>query len=257
MTTLEERAAYMPRLVPFRPAAVCALALLAFLSVTAAAPAKKRKVEASLRVVGRGGKVLDERTLRTGPTRIPTSRRATCFGRGTGGSGRAKGVGSATALGLLTQAASRARALRPLRITDAFSFGLGLCGIGGQHATKTLSWYLKVNHENPELGGEAVKLKPGDEVLWALAGFPYPDELFLEAPGRAAAGSRFAVRVFSYSDKGRRHPVRGARVTGAAGPTDAKGTTTVTLDGPRRLRARHGKDIPSNGVAVCVAGDCP
>jgi hypothetical protein len=244
----------MPILVPFRLAAACALALLMLISITATASAKK--VEADLRVTA-GGKVLAERTLKTGPASIPTSRRATCFGKGTGGSGKSKGVGAPTALGLLAQAANRTRALSPLRITDAFSFGLGVCGIGGHHATSRLSWYLKVNHENPELGGEAVRLKPGDEVLWALAAFPYPDELALQAPRRATAGSPFTVRVLSYDDKGKRRPVTGAGVTGAAAPTDAKGRTTVTLDRPRSLRARHGKDIPSNGAGVCVAGSCP
>ena len=59
----------------------------------------------------------------------------------------------------------------------------------------------------------------------------------------------FAVRVLSYDDKGKRKPVKGALVTGGAGPTDAEGRTTVTR---RRaatvVRATHAKDIPSNGV---------
>ena len=76
----------MPRLIPIRLVAACALALALFVSVTAVASAKK--VEAELRVVGKGGKVLDEETLKTGPTTIKTSTKATCFGAGTGGSGK-------------------------------------------------------------------------------------------------------------------------------------------------------------------------
>ncbi len=244
----------MPRLVPFRLAAACALALLLFVSTTAVASAKK--VEADLRVVAKG-RVLAEETLKTGTTSIPTSRKADCFGKGTGGSGKPVRVRGATALGLLAQGATVNSALKPLLITDAFDFGLGICGVGGYSATKTESWYLKVNHKNPEIGGELVKLKPGDEVLWALAKYPYPKELALEGPAEATPGVPFAVRVLSYDDKGKRKPVKGALVTGGAGPTDAQGKTTVTVAGPTLVRATHAKDIPSNGVGVCVLAVCP
>lgn len=244
----------MPRLVPFRLVAVCALALLLVLSTAAVAAAK---VPADLRVVGGGGKILAEETLKTGTTSVPTSRKATCFGKGTAGSGKAATIKGATALGLLGQAAKSTAALRPLLITDAFDFGLGLCGVGGYKATAKVSWYLKVNHRNPELGGDAVKLKAGDDVLFALAAYPYPNELSLTAPAEAMAGAPFGVRVFSYSDKGKRKPAAGATVTGALTPTDAEGRTTVTLAGPATLVATHAKDIPSNQVAVCVGGACP
>ena len=58
----------MPRIVPFRLAAACALALLLFVSTTAVASAKK--VEADLRVVAKG-KVIAEETLKTGTTSDP------------------------------------------------------------------------------------------------------------------------------------------------------------------------------------------
>ncbi len=102
-----------------------------------------------------------------------------------------------------------------------------------------------------------VKVGKGDEVLWALAGFPYPAELALNAPDRVQGGEAFQVRVFSYDDKGKKKPAAGATVTGASGPTDAQGRATVTLAKAATLIARHGKDIPSNGEAVCVAGKCP
>jgi hypothetical protein len=245
----------MPRLIQIRLVAACALALALFASTVAMASAKK--IEAELRVVGKGGKVLDEETLKTGPTKIPTSKKATCFGRGTGGSGKPVGTSGPTALGLLAGAATRTKALSPLLVTDSFDFGLGICGVGGYSATSKLSWYLKVDHKNPEMAGELVKLKPGDEVLWALSGYPYPSELALEAPGDATAGLPFTVHVFGYDDKGKRKPVAGAKVTGASGPTDSQGATSVTLVGPAMLRATHGKDIPSNGVDVCILSVCP
>ena len=245
----------MPRLIPFRLVATCALAFVLALSTAAVAVAKG--VPADLRVVGSGGKVLTEQTLQAGTTSVPTSPKATCFGKGTGGSGKAVTVKGATALGLLGRAAKSTASLQPLLLTDAFDFGLGLCGIGGSEATKKLSWYLKVNHVNPELGGDAVKLRAGDEVLWALAGFPYPDELALVAPDRVKAGQEFTVRVFAYDDKGKKKPAAGITVTGAERPTGGDGRTTVVLEKPRRLIARHGKDIPSNREGVCVGGKCP
>lgn len=248
----------MPTLIPSRLAAACALAfalVLAAAAVAAAGPAKG--VPAELRVVGSGGEVLAERTLKTGTTSVPTSPRATCFGAGTGGSGDPVTIKGATALGLLAQAAKSTPSLRPLLITDAFDFGLGLCGIGGHAATEAVSWYLKVNHENPELGGEMVKLEPGDEVLWALAPFPYPDELWLQAPRRVKAGTPFEVRVSSYDEKGKRRPEVGAKVKGADAPTGKDGRTTVVLEKPARLIARNGEDIPSKRVPVCVGGGCP
>lgn len=245
----------MPRLIPFRLVAACALALILVLSTAALAAAKGPP--ASLRVVGGGGKVLADDSFGAGTASIKASPQATCFGAGTGGSGKTVTINGPTALGMLIQASRFTAALKPVQITDAFSFGLGLCGVGGFETTKTVSWYLKLNHVNPELGGESVKVKAGDEVLWALASFPYPDELALSAPDKAMAGAPFQVRVFSYDDKGKKKPAAGVTVTGADAPTGADGRTTVTLSKPRRLIARHGKDIPSNREAVCIGGKCP
>jgi hypothetical protein len=247
----------MPRLIPFRLVAACALALVAVLSGAALASAKG--VPAELRVVGGGGKVLAEESLRAGTTKVPTSPKATCLGQGTGGSGRAVTVKGPTALGLLAKAAMTTLSLKPLLVTDHFlsEFGLGLCGVGGFSSHGAFSWYLKVDHRNPELGGDSVKLHAGDEVLWALAKYPYPNELSLVAPEGATAGVPFTVQVFSYDDKGKKKPAAGVTVTGASGPTGADGSATVTLAAPTTLSATHGKDIPSNRVGVCVGGVCP
>jgi hypothetical protein len=245
----------MPRLVPSQLAAACALALLLVLSLAAGAAAKGPLAE--LRVVGKGGKVLAEDAFGAATATVKTSPKATCFGAGTGGSGKEVTIKGPTALGMLIQAARFTGALKPLLITDAFDFGLGICGVGSSVASSKASWYLKVNHENPELGGEMVKVKAGDEVLWALASFPYPNELALSAPDEATAGDPFTVRVFAYDDKGKRAPAAGATVTGAASPTGADGRTTVVLSKAANLTARHGKDIPSSREAVCVGGKCP
>lgn len=240
----------MPRLIPTRLGAVCALALVLLLWFAAVAPAAK--VPAELRVLATGGRVLDEETLSTGTLKIPTSPMASCFGNSSRGSGKAARVIGPTPMGLLAQAAAGTSALRPFYVTDAFSFGLGLCTVGGYSATSRLSWYLKVNHRAAQVGGDAIELKSGDEVLWALAAYPYPNELSLSGPTEATAGLPFAVRVFSYDERGRRKPVAGATVSGAAGPTDASGRTTVTLVGNGELRATHGREIPSKVLPVCI-----
>ncbi|HSK50382.1 MAG TPA: hypothetical protein VK889_07790 [Solirubrobacterales bacterium] len=226
------------------------------LPLTASALAKG--VSADLRVIGKGGKVLSEQTLSTGTTAIKTSTRAKCFGPENAGSGKSVTVKGATAMGLLAQAAKRTSALRPLSITDAFDFGLGICGVGGSVVSGKASWYLKVNHKGSMVGGDAVKLKPGDEVLWAYASsFPYPNELALRVPSTATAGTPFRVKVLSYDEQGKKKPVAGAKVTGATEPTAADGTTTVSLTMPGEIRATHGKEIPSAAVAICAGGPCP
>jgi hypothetical protein len=239
----------MPRLTPIRLAVACALALILIVSTAAIAAAK---VPAELRVVGKTGKVLAEEELLTGTVKVPTSKKAKCFGSGSAGSGKAKTVQGATALGLLSQAAKGNAALRPFYVTDAFSFGLGLCTVGTNTATSKLSWYLKVNHRGSQVGGDKAKLKPGDEVVWALASYPYPNELSLTGPEKATAGLPFEVKVYSYDEKGKRKPVQGATVTGAASPTAADGSTMVTLVSNEELHATHGKEIPSRSLPVCV-----
>lgn len=253
----------MPRFTPFRLAAVCALALVLSLSIAASAVAKG--VTADLRVVGKAGKVLTEETLTTGTTAIKTSPQANCFGAGTAGSGKSVTVKGATALGLLSQASKSTSSLRPLLITDAFDFGLGICGVGTSKVSGKASWYLKVNHKGATVSGDAVKLKQGDEVLWSYApSYPYPNELALEAPERVETGVPFQVRVVSYDEKGKRKPVSGAKVSGGstAAVTAADGSATVTLATTvadyATLGATHGKDIPAPAapVFVCVPGSC-
>jgi hypothetical protein len=247
----------MPSSNRHRAAAVCALALVLSLSLACTA-AFAAGTEATLRVVGKGNKVLTEQTLKTGTVSIKTSPKASCFGAGTGGSGAAVKVRGATALGLLSQASAKTGAIRPLLVTDAFDFGLGICGVGQSTVHGKSSWYLKINHKGSQVSGDAAKLKAGDEVLWDLApSYPYPNELSLEAPPSAETGVPFTVHVYSYDEKGRRKPVAGATVTGGAAPTRPDGSTAVTLIAPATLSAKHGTEIPSAAVPVCFGSTCP
>lgn len=249
----------MPRLIHVRLAVACALALVLSLSIAAGAAAKG--FSADLRVVGSGGKILSEKTLATATTSVKTSPRATCFGKGSGGSGDAVSVKGATALGLLARASLATAALKPLLISDSFDFGLALCGAGSSIAKGSSSWYVKVNHKALSVGADSAKIKAGDEVLFALAEsdpktYEYPDELWLSAPKTATAGKPFTVRAYTYDGKGKRKPAAGVDVSGAGGPTAADGKATVTLSKPRLLLATEGDLIPDR-AAVCVGGKCP
>jgi hypothetical protein len=250
----------MPRLIPNRLVSACALALVLSLSIVAGATAKGFSAE--LRVVGNGGKSLTQKSVTTGPASVKSSPRATCFGTGTGGSGDPVSLQANTAMGLLAKASQSTGSLKPLLISDSFDFGLALCGIGGHVAKSGASWYLKINHKAQSVGGDQAKIRPGDEVLWALAkatapAFKYPNELALVAPGTAKAGQAFKVRVFSYDEKGKRKPAAGAKVSGGSAPTGADGSTMVTLAKPSRLTATKSGEIPSAALAVCVGGKCP
>jgi len=250
----------MPRITPKRLAAACALLLALSLSIVPGALAKG--FSANLRVVGAGGRVLAEKSVATATTSVKTSATATCFGEGTGGSGKSVSIKAGTGLGLLAAASKTTATLRPLSISDHFDFGLALCGVGHSIARGSSSWYLKINHKALQDGGDAATIRPGDEVLWALAttsapSFEYPEELVLVAPHTAKAGVGFGVRAFSYDGKGRRKPAAGVKVSGASAPTGSDGRTTVTLNRPGLLRATESGEIPAARVAVCVGGKCP
>jgi hypothetical protein len=264
MTTLEERVAEMPIRSLVRPARLtfaCAVAIL--IAVPALAGAKAKTVGAELRAVGPAGQGLAQLQQYTATAKIETDPNALCFGPGSGGSGDKVKVPGPTALGLVQDGSTTARDLRPLSVTDAFDFGLGVCGIGGFQASGSASWYLKHNHVGAQVGGDQVALKKGDEVLWYLApSFPYPPELALEAPDRVDPGSQVAVEVSEYADDGTRTPAAGATVSGGNAPVtaDAQGRASVAVGSSDvTLTAARGTDIPSNQAAVCVSdspGDC-
>jgi hypothetical protein len=244
----------MPRPLQLRSVAVSALVLCALSAFAASASA----TTATLRVVGSGNKVLAESLVKSSNISVKTSPKATCFGAGTGGSGKAMKLKGNTALGLLADGAKTIKQLSPLSISDHFSFGAAVCGVGSSIAKGQASWYLKINHKGASVSGDKAKIKGGDEVLWDLApGYPYPEELVVSAPTQASAGVPFAVHVYAYDEKGARKAVKGAAVTGATGPTDSSGKVMITLTEPTSLVAGLGKDIPSAAVPVCLGTQCP
>jgi hypothetical protein len=240
-----------------------AAALLPLLVSGAAFAATKG---ADLRVVNTAGQTLAQFRQYTGTVRIKTDPQADCFGP-PGGSGDSATVRGATGLGIVKDGLAWDRRLRPLSVTDQFSFGLAVCAIGGYEAQGSSFWYLKRNHTGSQVAGDQLRLHDGDDVLWYLTpSFPPPPELVLRAPAQAQPGVPFQVRANQYLDDGTKAPAAGATVSGGTAPvtTGPQGTAMVTVAGPggAKLQATRESDgaIPSNLVKVCVNSDpsrCP
>jgi Ca2+-binding RTX toxin-like protein len=247
----------------FKPGGALAVALISLLGLLPAVASAATR-GADLRVVNTAGRTLVEHRQYTGTVVIRTDPQADCFGA-PGGSGDRVTVPGPTGLGIVRDALETDADLRPLSVTDQFSFGLAICGIGGFEASGSSFWYLKHNHAGAQVGGDQLRLRNGDQVLWYLSpGFPAPVELALRAPARAKPGVPFQVSVFEFDDSGTRSPAAGATVSGGATPvtTGPRGKATITLNRRGALRATRSSDgsIPSNRVAVCVNADlakCP
>jgi len=223
----------------------------------AAAPALAAPIPVDLRVEA-AGRALTAARYYTDSTHIKTAKQPPSCN----GSGKVKQIPGTTALGTLVDGALVNSRLDPLLVSDEFSFGLLVCGIGGHNASGASSyWLYKVNHVSPEVGGDQFVVKPRDQVLWYFVDGPLNggDELELLAPTRVMPGQQFDVTVNAYDFAGARHPVAGASVTGggASGTTDATGTAHLTLTplGYRTLRATLDPNIPSAPTKVCVNAD--
>lgn len=217
-------------------------------------PAASAKVPVHVRAVTWQGKVLVDRAIRTGTTAVPTRASASCFG-GTPTNGSKRITGS-TGLGALQDAQAASRPRQPLLITNAFDFGLGLCGVGGSVVSGNQFWELTVNHKPSTLGGEATTLERGDDVLWFLSETyeqPSPDETQLRAPRFVRRNAPFAVRVVAYNDQGRARPVSGARLSlPGSRPTNANGYTRIRINRRSRFAARVSGLVVSNRAIVRI-----
>lgn len=232
---------------------ILGFALLAIL-VLPVVPTASAKVPVHVRAVTWDGRILLDRTVRAGTATVRTSGKATCLG-GSPGSG-SKRVPGATALGALQQAQAARKPHRPLLISDAFDFGLGVCGVGDAVAEGEQWWELTHNHQPSTLGGEGTRLRKNDSVLWYLAksyNLPSPDELYLEAPGKVRKKKSFKVRVLAFDDQGRSRPVAGAKLSVAGtGRTDSRGYARVSIGKKTRFVARADGLIVSNRVVVRI-----
>jgi hypothetical protein len=237
-----------------RPRVGPLLACVSLVFLLLAPGASADPVPADLRVVDTDGFTMAQQTQFTDTVTFKSAPEADCFG-GPGGSGADVTIQGPTALGAVVDASQADADLRPIWVTDQFSFGLGLCAIGGKEPPSSGFWYLKVNHVGSQVGGDQAVVKGGDQVLWYLSpNFPPGDELELVAPSLARPGEPFQVTVFAYTDDGTRTPAAGALVAGAFEPTDANGNTTISpsAEGTFPLQATRGVDIPSNVVNLTV-----
>lgn len=232
----------------------CAVATLATCPAAAAPVVSDLRVEA-------GGTVLTNSTYLTDTHSFPTDKtQPVC-----GGTGAPRTVVGPSALGLLGSGAEIDGDLRPLRITDKFSFGLLVCGVGSFSAGDSAFWLYRVNHVEPPIGAQAFKLKGGEQVLFYLQDVSAKrntgEELVLDAPARARPGE-VEVTVSAYSFNGARKPAARARVfaSNSSAIADGHGRARISVSESGYLRAGRGRDIPSAPVRICVAtglGDCP
>jgi hypothetical protein len=237
---------------PVLSAAATVACLLAVAGSAVAAP-----IPVDLRVEAGGGSLTADRYL-TDSTRIKTAKEPpNC-----NGSGKSKKLDGTTALGTLVDGSLVNSRLDPLLVSDEFSFGLLVCGIGGSNASGASSfWLYKVNHVAPSVGSDQFAVKPGDDVLWYFVNGTGNggDELGLVAPARVKPGEQFDATVFAWDAAGVQRPVPGATVAGggASATTDAAGVAHLTLDrrGTRTLRATLDPNVPSAPTKVCVNAD--
>jgi hypothetical protein len=221
-----------------------------------AVPAAAASIPVDLRVEGANGRALTADRYMTDTTSVTTTKQPPDCN----GTGATKDLAGPTALGTLADGALVDNRLDPLLVSDQFSFGLIVCGVGGDNARGSSSfWLYKVNHVSPEVGGDAFAVKPGDDVLWFFSDGTHNtgDELALNAPSSALPGSQFPVAVLAYDFAGVSRPVAGAQVTGGAQTvvTGGDGTAQVTINrsGITRLRATLDPNVPSAPERVCVS----
>ena len=122
--------------------------------------------------------------------------------------------------------------------------------IGPDKATATQFWGTALNGTPTEAGGCQVRVKQGDDVLWAFDLFAAKQFLSLSGPRSARVGRAFRVRVTDAKNGNR--PVKGARVGGAK--TDARGYARLEADerGTAVLKAERRGALRSNALLVRV-----
>lgn len=245
--------------------AAVAAVLVTFIALVASAAASTKW--ADLRVVTHTGRTLAEFRQYTGSTTVHSSTKGDCFGSPSSNKGYK--MDDANALGIVKDAMSSDRSLRPLVLTDAFvgdGFGLGVCTMGGFTTAGPSFWDLVVDHVASSTGASLTPVHNGDEVLWYFTSgkepISGPHELVLSAPASARPGKPFTVKATRYTSSGRGSPAAGVTVTAdgkSIGRTASNGELEATMADSATLQADGtANDVPSNDVRVCVgSGQCP
>jgi hypothetical protein len=248
-----------------------ALAAVAVLLPAQAFAGDNDDVVASLRVLTPNTALEPGAAYVTDTESLKSDPKALCFAGGAGGSGDRVRMEGPTALGLVRSALDWNDALDPISVTDEFSFGLGVCGIGGKKGNQDRYWSVTVNHEDPGTGGDQAAVQTGDTVLWYLTSYPPPPELEISEYPSGTGVAPFQVTVVARScttdfpPSCSTDPVEGASVSGGQGLpslTDADGHAQVPASSEGNLTLQATKDdyIDSAPVKVCVnatKGECP
>jgi hypothetical protein len=130
--------------------------------------------------------------------------------------------------------------------------------LGDTENGKKSYWGIWVNNVYATTGACEIKLKPGDQLLFAVDSVAHHEHpLGLTAPPKANAGRSFKVKVVSYSDAGVAKPLAGVQVSGAGvkGLTNRNGLLTVSEPhaGTVVLRAQRKGYIRAAPVSVRVS----
>lgn len=141
-----------------------------------------------LRVVDSTDNQLVEAVVYSSSTRVRTSSQALCFGEGTGGSGgfAPTAVKGPNAMGVLADAAKEMGVIRPLRVSDYYSFGQTLCGIGGIEASGSFYWAIWIGGTFVEESADNAPVRSGQSVVFQLTDeYPsarIPNRVLLDGP---------------------------------------------------------------------------
>jgi hypothetical protein len=102
--------------------------------------------------------------------------------------------------------------------------------LGETPTVKTGYWGLWVNNRYSTKGACEVKLKPADQVLFAVDSIKkHEHPLGITAPATATAGTPFTLKAVSYSDQGKATAQAGVSFNGIKGTTNKQGKLTVTV----------------------------
>ena len=116
--------------------------------------------------------------------------------------------------------------------------------LGDSETSKTAYWEIFVNNVAASTGACQIKLKSGDQLLFAVVpSSPTEYPIGLKAPKTATAGKAFKVTVLGYDAKGKATPLAGATVTAGsqAQTSSASGVVTLTDAKAGTLTVQAGK----------------
>jgi hypothetical protein len=110
--------------------------------------------------------------------------------------------------------------------------------LGEAPSVKTGYWGIWVNNRYSTKGACEIKLKPADQLLFAVDSVKkHEHPLGIIAPATATAGKPFTLKVVSYSDKGNATPLAGAHLRGGGLNlvSGKRGTVPVTAGAATKL----------------------